>query len=316
MLLLVPDIPDALISAVKNAAEGYDVMTAADWRDKTFDTARIEIMFGWNREIGKQVLQEADSRLKWIQADSAGVNQFDFSLLQAKGILLSSASGIHSFQMTESVLGMLLSHTRRIRQAVINQERRQWVRGDKGSDLSGKKVLIAGTGQIGQHLAKTLGAFDVSVYGVNRSGRQPHGFVKTYVYQEFLAALPTMDVVINLLPLTKETYHFFDSEVFSRMKKGVMFINAGRGESVKTLDLMSACQDGTIAFAGLDVFEEEPLPEAHPLWGLENVLITPHIAGSSNRYYDRLLPLFLDNLASYLHDGTLRKNHIDYTAGY
>ena len=124
------------------------------------------------------------------------------------------------------------------------------------------------------------------------------------------------DIVVNILPATKETYHLFDAQLFSKMKEGTIFINVGRGETVVTEDLLDALNENKIARAALDVFEEEPLAKDHPLWEHENVLITPHIAGQVERQLDYIYPIFIENLQAYLKNGELPVNFVELKEGY
>ncbi|RHH71482.1 MULTISPECIES: NAD(P)-dependent oxidoreductase [Vagococcus] len=129
----------------------------------------------------------------------------------------------------------------------------------KRNRLSWKKVMIFGTGNIARQLAKTLQVFDCDVFGINRSGRVVEGFTQTYSFEEGKEILRIVDIMINLMPGTPETYHFFNDGSFSNMTNGVIFINIGRGSSVDTRALIKHIKSEKIGFAALDVFEEEPL---------------------------------------------------------
>ncbi len=279
---------------------------------KKEDIQDVEIIYGWSKELPK--LEEMTS-LKWIQSFSAGVNYFDLETLKDMGVILTSASGIHGHQMTESILGMLFSHTRKIKESILNQEKHKWGVEGLGTDLLGKSVLIFGTGNIGTQLAKVLDALGADVYGVNRSGLEVDYFKGIYTYKEINHILPKADIVVNLLPETPETINYFDNELFDSMKTGVMFINAGRGSAVKTETIIKQCQDEKLSFAGLDVFEEEPLPSDSPLWDLEQVLITPHISGPTDQYNNRLFEVFKQNIESYL-NGEDMINVVNLDLGY
>ena len=122
--------------------------------------------------------------------------------------------------------------------------------------------------------------------------------------------------MINILPLTDETRHIYDQDAFNHFKEDACFVNVGRGSSVNTEALLVALQNGKIAFAALDVFEEEPLPASHPLWGMDNVLITPHIAGSTEQYTHRALEIFIKNLKAYVAGKPLPFNLVDYSHKY
>lgn len=273
---------------------------------------KVTMIYGWSDKLPSL---KYFSSLKWVQTLSAGVNYLPLEELAKRHIMVTTTSGIHGHQMTESVLGMLFSYTRNIREAILNQKKHEWGIVSKGTDLVDKRVLIFGTGSIAQQLAKTLQIFDCDVFGINRSGRQVEYFKQTFNYQEGQGKLNTMDIVINLMPGTTETYHYFNDELFSNMKDGVIFINMGRGTSVNTTDLISHVKTEKVAFAALDVFEEEPLAEESELWDLSNVLITPHISGATDKYNERAFEILKDNLMRDTKEQPL-KNLVDLELGY
>lgn len=276
------------------------------------DYEKVTIIYGWSDKLPSLTHFPF---LKWIQTLSAGVNYLPLEELAKRDIMVTTTSGIHGHQMTESVLGMLFSYTRNIRESILKQEKHEWGIVNTGTDLVDKRVLIFGTGSIAQQLAKTLQVFGCDVFGINRSGRQVDHFTQTFNYQEGKSKLNTMDIVINLMPGTKETYHYFNDDLFSNMKDGVVFINMGRGTSVSTSDLISHIKTEKIGFVALDVFEEEPLPKDSELWNLQNVLITPHISGATDKYNDRAFTILTDNLIKFMNHEEL-KNVVDLNLGY
>ncbi|MFY8329938.1 NAD(P)-dependent oxidoreductase [Vagococcus carniphilus] len=306
ILTLVPMKEDQL-ALLKEIAPNYDVISKVDVDKK--DTT-IEIMYGWDEEISPQILSFSQNQIKWVQAQSAGVDHIDMAPFESQSILLSNASGVHGNQMSESILGMIFAYTRGLQTAILNQSEKRWDKPKMQTDLEGKNIMILGTGHIGERLAEILNVFQVHLVGVNRSKKQVPHFDEIIVQDKIEERISDMDIIINLLPDTKETHYFFTKKLFSQMKQGVMFINAGRGGTVKTTDLIEACQTGQIGFAGLDVFEEEPLPKENPLWKLENVLITPHSSGMTDKYFDRLFPIFLDNLKEFIQTERLVKNEV------
>lgn len=306
---------DEQLQEIINLAPHYDVRYGRQTIDLS-ELDQIEISFGWNREFEEPLLSSPTSRLKWIQLISAGVDYMPLDRLAKKNILLSNGSGIHSIPIAESVIGMLLAYARGIQPAIRSQEKGQWLGATPYTELYGKSMLIVGTGQIGKRLATVSQALGLEVSGVNRSGRPVEGFNKTYPQSEIDTLLPKSDIVVNILPLTSETTHFYNRELFSKMKTGVLFINVGRGPSVKTDDLIAAIKNKKIAFAGLDVFEEEPLSRDSPLWQMEEVLLTPHISGQSADFKHRIHTIFTENLSAYLASQQLVRNQIDLALGY
>ena len=279
---------------------------------------QVEIMLGWDPVLGQAILDSDAHSLKWIQANIAGVDSFDFKLLAEKGILLSNMSGIHAIPITETVLGMLLARYRGVADAILAQKQHKWIPASTVTydQLYGKKMLIIGTGKIGQQLAMTSAAFGVEVSGVSRSGRQLNYFKTVYKQADITPHLAEFDIIVNILPLTKETAHYYNDAFFEQVKPGASFINVGRGPSVDTDALIRALKNGQLSFAGLDVFEEEPLPADHPLWDLDNVMITPHISGLVRHFQQKITEIYSENLTSYLTNQTLARNEVDLNAGY
>lgn len=278
----------------------------------------VEIMLGWDPQIGKEILALEKSALKWIQANSAGVDYLDLITLQKKGILLSNMSGIHAIPIAESVIAMLLARFRGIQASVRAQERQHWLPYTEipYDELNGKKMLVIGAGKIGQRLALITETLGVEVAGVNRSGRQLEHFTTVYKQSELFDYLKEFDIIVNILPLTKETKAFYNDAFFEQVKSGASFINVGRGPSVETAALIRALEKKKLSFAGLDVFEEEPLEATSPLWKMENVLITPHISGLVRHFQKNIMTIYSDNLMSYCQRGKLARNQVDLTTGY
>ncbi|MBM7710204.1 NAD(P)-dependent oxidoreductase [Enterococcus lemanii] len=282
------------------------------------DYQKVAVMLGWNKQFGPEILATPNHSLKWIQANSAGVDAFDFTQLAQNQVTLTNVSGIHASAITETVIGFLLARYRGLQTSIRAQSQNQWVRHTEIAydELAGKKMLIFGTGQIGQQLAHVITHLGVDVYGVNRSGRQLTPFKQVFAQTNSMEQLANFDIIVNILPLTRDTKHFYNAAFFAQTKPGASFINVGRGPSVQTADLVTALKSGQIGFAGLDVFEEEPLPSEHPLWALENVLITPHIAGLIRHFQKHIMTIYRENLTSFLATGQPKKNIVDLTSGY
>ena len=152
--------------------------------------------------------------------------------------------------------------------------------------------------------------------GINRSGNKIENMDEQYVQNELPEVIGQADIVVNILPATEETERLFAETLFSKMKDNVVFINVGRGETVDTEALLEALDNGKVLFAGLDVFEEEPLPKDHPLWAHEKVAMTPHVGGRVESYPKHLYPLFKENLEAYLKGEILPQNVVKLESGY
>lgn len=301
------------IAQIERIAPDYQFKTA----EENFSWEDVEITIGWSKKWQSALSGDVAKQLKWVQAISAGVDYLPLQEFQEKNILLSNGSGIHSQSITEHILAMILIKTRNIHHAIQNQQKKQWDMPDiRYSYLAEQRFLILGTGHIGQRLAQTLTLLGAQPVGINTSGHPAKGFHETYTMGQLSEEIPKADFIINILPLTEETTHLFDAKFFASMKKTAAFINVGRGASVDTDAITHAIQTKQLDFAALDVFEEEPLPEDHPLWQLPNVLITPHIAGITPHFQRAFMEIFTENLRSYVTSNSLIRNEVVLNKGY
>ncbi|MDT2599301.1 phosphoglycerate dehydrogenase [Enterococcus hulanensis] len=275
----------------------------------------VEISVGWSKKFSEQLL--TSDRLKWVQSISAGVDYLPLNDFSDRDILLSNGSGIHALSISEHIIGVLLGYYRGLNQSVKNQEQKIWGQDAIHYDqLAGKNLLVVGTGHIGQQLSKSIRSLGVNTYGINTTGHPVEGFTETYSIKNLSKIVSEMDIVVGILPGTHETYHIFNSDIFEKMKKSAIFINVGRGDTVHTKELITALGEKHIAFAALDVFEEEPLPKESPLWNFENVLITPHISGLTVDFQNKFMKIFLANLKSYVANKELSVNQVELKRGY
>lgn len=265
--------------------------------------------------MSAELLEQAP-RLRWIQTFSAGVDHLPLEAISRRGIILTDASGIHRIQMAEYAIWQMLNWVRRGPELARLQAQASWNHRLEVGELHGSAVGIVGAGEIGRAVARKARAFDMTVLAYNRSGSPVPEADRLYTGRQGLhELLAASDFVVVALPLTPETNGLIGSEELRRMKPGAFLVNLARGSVVRESDLIAALRDGTIAGAGLDVFEREPLPPESPLWRMPNVVVTPHIAGSTPHYHDRALALFRDNLER-LAGGRPLRNVVSFEAGY
>jgi phosphoglycerate dehydrogenase-like enzyme len=177
-------------------------------------------------------------------------------------------------------------------------------------------MVLIGLGDIGLRTAQIATAFGMRVIGVDRNPLLITSHVETIVGPEQrLEVLPMGDIVVVVLPHTRQSEHIISDAEFAAMKQGVHFVNIGRGKTVKESALIAALESGKLAGAGLDVFETEPLPADSPLWDMENVIITAHYAGATPAYQGRAMAIFLENLRRY-QAGEVLHNVVDKQLGY
>ena len=252
--------------------------------------------------LWRSTLLEPAHRLKFIQSVSAGVDQFDRSLLAAQGIKLASAQGVNERAVAEHAMALILALARRLPEARDNQARRHWrgmARSLEGreDELGGKTLLIVGLGRIGARLARLAKAFDLRVLGIRRDpAAGVNGADAAFAPDRLGELLPAADFVALTCPLTPETRGMIDGGALGRMKPTAYLVNVARGRCVEEAALVEALAQGRLAGAALDCFAEEPLPSSSPLWAFENVLITPHTAGETKRYEEKVLDILLENL--------------------
>jgi len=315
-----------VLFTISNITEQQEEHLASRFRNCTFTFLKdkdeltdhikeAEILVTYGSDVTEEIINEAN-QLKWIQVLSAGVNNLPLEAISAKGILVTNARGIHKVPMSEYALSMLLHVYRREDQVVKDQVNKHWNRKYTVKEISGKTLLVLGTGAIGQEVARLAKAFHMKTIGISRSGEKVDYFDENYGVNHLNSLLPKGDFIISVLPSTKETAYLLREEHFELMKEDAVFLNMGRGDLVSTETLIKVAQEKKIAHLILDVFEEEPLPKDSPLWSQENVTITPHISGVSSRYLERALGIFKENMHIYGKRKEELINKINLERGY
>jgi phosphoglycerate dehydrogenase-like enzyme len=315
-IVITHTLEQNLIKQIEEIIPAWSIIVGKDreiWQEHIHDA---EIIAGWKKGLEKDCLAP-QSKLKWLQSWSAGVDSLPLESLEARNIIVTSANGVHAYPISETIFALMLSLTRKIHTYVRNQKEKKWHHSNMKLEMHGKTVGIIGVGTIGKEAAKIAKAFGMKVLGVRHSGKQQEFVDEMHTTDQLDEVLPNCDYVVITLPLTKETHHLFGSKQFNLMKSSAFFINIGRGEIVVEGDLISALQRGHIAGAGLDVFEQEPLAVDSPLWEMENVIITPHTSGSTEHYDQRVIEnILIPNLKDYISGNRPSVNLVDYSKGY
>jgi phosphoglycerate dehydrogenase-like enzyme len=239
--------------------------------------------------------------LKWIQCMITGTDFIEkLPAFQArKDIILTSSRGIHGPQMAEMAIMLMIAMNRQFPRIIRNQDRRVWDPWPARL-LYGKKVAILGVGAIGRTIAHRCKAFEMTVYGINPSRRELDVLDAYFGLDELGEATSKADYFICVAPSKPDNQKMLDAEFFARMKPDAFFINLGRGDTVDEAALLQVLQDRKIAGAALDTFWQEPLPPDHPFWGMDNVIVTPHIGGRCDVYAQQAATIFRENLKRYL----------------
>ncbi|MER2109236.1 MAG: D-2-hydroxyacid dehydrogenase [Solibacillus sp.] len=279
------------------------------------ELAQADILVTYGEDLRAEHLDSAD-KLEWIFVASAGVEKMPAEAIAAREILVSNVRGIHKKPMTESILAHILAIKRCLPQIYAQQQRGEWQRRLRYTELNGSTALIIGPGAIGSEIGRILQAFDVHTIGCNRSGEAAPYMNETHFLADVAQQLPKADIVISMLPSTKYTKHLLGLEHFELMKDSAIFMNFGRGDVVATDVLVQVMEEKLIAHAILDVYEVEPLPADSPLWKLDNVTVSPHVSSHSSRYVERSLDIFKPSLRKWLNGERDLENKMNLLRGY
>jgi len=287
----------ARFEARKTGLRSFEVR-APDELSRRIGEADVLVVSGmWKNE-----LLEKATKLKFIQSIGSGVDQFAQDQLRARGVRLANAQGVNARAVAEHAMALMLALMRRLPEARDNQGKHHWraMIGDlarREDELSGKTLLIVGLGTIGNRLAKLAKAFDMHVTGFRRDPAIGRGHAdEVHAIGVLASFLPRADFVALTCPLTKQTENLIDAQALRAMKPSAVLINVARGRCVDEAALVEALAERRIAGAGIDVTQEEPLAAASPLWGMEQVLLTPHTAGETRAYEDTILDYLCENL--------------------
>lgn len=239
-------------------------------------------------------------QLKWVQTTSAGVGQrVARAGIQPGELIVTTASGVHARPLAEFVFLTLLVAVKQQDRLAGDQRAHHWER-FCSDELTGKTLAIIGPGRIGREVARIARVFDMTPVALARDNRPERaaelGVDRLYAREELRDVLAIADAVVLAAPHTPETENLFDRAAFAALKRGTIFVNIGRGSLVDEDALLDALQDGTIRFAGLDVFRTEPLSTDSPFWELPNVLVSPHSASTTTFENERIVEIFLHNL--------------------
>jgi phosphoglycerate dehydrogenase-like enzyme len=288
---------------------------------ETEDEARREIgdadaAYGW---ISPDLLPLA-GKLQWLQNPDAGpVAGYFYPAMNDHPLVICNPRGIYSDHISQHIMMFVLALAQGLPYYVEAQRQRTWqpsARPVPALDLTTATALIHGVGGIGAETARRCAAFGMTVIGVDPRWEHDVPQAERHTPDEIDGLLPRADIVITTTPHTPETFGMWNAERFRLMKRSAFFINIGRGKTTKLEELTTALEDGTIAGAGLDVYEIEPLPAEHRLWTLPNVLLTPHIAvRDAGNIPERRYQILLEN-ARRFSKGEPLTNVVDKAAWY
>jgi phosphoglycerate dehydrogenase-like enzyme len=281
--------------------------------------AAADVAFTWTMS---QAMAARARRLRWVHSSAVAVGTLPLAELAARGIIVTNSRGVQSVAIAEHVIACVLALAKRLPLLSRSQHRREWIQNDLVGEQSpwlvqGRVMAVIGVGSIGAAVAARAAALGMRVVGVRRRPEQgaPGGVERIAGPADLAGVLAEADVVVLAAPLTGTTDRLFDAAAIARMKRGAVLVNVARGQLVDEVPLTDALASGHLGGAALDVFPEEPLPPASPLWSLPNVIVTPHTSGFRNDHWDAVIDLFERQLQRY-QQGLSLLNVVDADAGY
>lgn len=290
------------------ASEGVDI-TLATTATEGVDQYRGQAVLLAEPDTAASVFNQFP-KVRWVQSTWAGVRPL--LAVSRTDFILTGVKDVFGAQMAEYVLGHLLARELRITERDQHQRDHRWNRSQSGT-LQGKTLGILGTGSIGRHIAATAAAFGLRCLGLNRGGRAVDGFQQVFEADQLHEFLAQCDYLVSVLPETPETSGLLGTAAFRACKNTAWLVNIGRGNVMDEGALAKALHDGVLGGAILDVFREEPLSPASPLWSAPNTVITGHVAGVS-RPQD-VAEIFLENYRRYC-AGEALQYVVDLEKGY
>ena len=287
---------------------GIDLFATDDRAAALQAAAGAEALIGHHYQFDDELLSAA-RQLRWIQSLTTGTD----AILKLKSlrpeVTVTSTRGMHGPQMSELVFLQMLALLRDFPRMQRNQAAHLWERRPQPL-LSGKTIVIVGVGAISEALAPRCKAFDMRVYGVSESPRQPAGFDRIFRRADMQQAAAAADFLVLIVPHSPRTEKLIDAPVLAAMKSNAYLINVARGGVLDEDALLAALRNKQIAGAALDVFRQSPLPKDHPLWDEPRVIITPHIGGMSDIYLEQAYPLVRENMRAFLSGAMSAMNNV------
>ena len=312
----LPEVPPEIIERIMEAAGPDSTVTVVDSDGEALEFApETDVVLGF---VTPQ-LYAAAPNLRWVHAIASGVNRYLYPAFRDGEVMLSSEKGQVGPQLADHAFALLLALTRKVGSAIrLGPEawdQRRALRMQE-TELTGKVMGIVGYGGTGRAVAQRATGFGMSSIAVDRDALEGDDHVdEVWAMDRFNELLEASDVVAVCCPLTPETHGLFDREAFARMPRGSMIVNVTRGEIIDADALIEALDSGQLAGAGLDVVPIEPLPEDHPLWQRDDVVMTPHAAGASQLRASKNIDRFCGNLWR-LRTGEPLEGLIDKQTGY
>ena len=301
--LIYPAVDENELQEIQSVSSEVEVLNLKE-EDRVLEVVgEVDAIYG---RITPAMLAQAQ-KLRWIQTPMAGLEHYMFPALAQSNVTLSNMQGIYSDNIADHVMGYILMFARGFHIYLRRQLERKWAKSVPIIHLADQTLGVIGLGGIGTAVAKRGAAAEMRVIATNVAEVEKPDFVDALWGADRLGdLLAESDFVVSCVPHTPETVKLIRTDQLKQMKKTAYLINISRGVVVDLAALTTALQEGEIAGAGLDVFETEPLPADHPLWGMENVIITPHTAGDGPYAANRRIEVVKENLRRFVAGKPLR----------
>ncbi len=273
-------------------------------QSKKFKKNKSKIKIYWGNRISAKIIQELP-KLEWIHYGSTGVNVEVLKLAKTKKIQITNTRRMFDNAVAATVMSFIFTLARGINYSFYLKSKKKLNRKFYNKitpnikNVFNQKILFVGFGGIAKKISKICKSMDMEIYGIKRKNEKFLSYIKFYRLKEIKKAVQNKDYVINLLPFTYNTKKIFNKEIFDNMKKSAFFINVGRGETVEEKDLIEVLKNKKISGAALDVVQNEPIKKNSQFLKLNNLIITPHIAGITNDYWDKQYQLFSKNFKNF-----------------
>ena len=315
LVILEPQDPGARTPAAKTwpdkireVVPGVDIRYCTTVEEGMESIADADAAFG---DIVPELFERAQ-KLQWIQSPQAGpkAGYYHEELVQ-NDVVVTNMRGIFNDHISAHIMSYVLTFARGLHVYRDRQRKGEWTKGYDTVYLPEATAVIVGVGGIGGETARLCAEFGMTVIGVDaRVTESPAGVSELYTPDSLGEVIPRADFLIVTVPETPSTQGLFNRTTLGGMKTGAFFINIGRGATTNLTDLAEMLESGEIAGAALDVYEVEPLPSEHPLWGLTNVIMTPHVAADGPYIDDRRTEVFVDNCVRF-GEGQPLRNVVD-----
>jgi phosphoglycerate dehydrogenase-like enzyme len=313
-------LPDWFVPKLRQDFPDLQVVNLDDYDAIDAEITDAEIAMGWSFRPEQIV---AAKKLRWVHSTAAAVHTLMFPELIGSDIILTNARDVHGPVVAEHVMALIFALAKKIPQAVRMQGKHVWGQRDiweaklHAREIARATLGLIGLGTIGSEVARHASALEMRVIAAreNPGKEMPAGVQHVFSSAQLEKLLVQSDFVVLCAPVTPGTRNLISAERLAQMKSDAYLINVGRGELIDERALADTLRNHNIGGAALDVFEKEPLPADSPLWDLDNLLITPHTAGLSDKMWERHYALFAENFRRYL-NGKPLLGVVDKHAGY